>query len=189
MPEAIRMTLPEGADSLRALPVGTAVSVSGPVYTARDATHVRLLADLEREGALPFGLAGQVLFYAGPTPPLAGRPVGAVGPTTAKRMDPWTPALLAAGVVATIGKGPRSDAVRQACAESGAVYLAAIGGAAALLAARVSAVDVVAYPELGTEALMRMYLDAFPVWVAIGADGRDLYATARTEWSSSGETP
>ena len=184
MPEAVRITLPEGADSLRVLPVGTAVSLSGSVYTARDATHVRLVEDVEREGALPFGLGGQVLFYAGPTPPRAGRPAGAVGPTTARRMDPWTPALLAAGIAATIGKGPRSDEVRQACARSRAVYLVAVGGAAALLAARVSAVDVVAYPELGTEALMRMQIDAFPAWVAIDAQGRDLYAAAHAEWAS-----
>ena len=188
MSEAIRITLSEGADSLRALPVGTAVLLSGPVYTARDATHVRLLEDLEREGALPFGLGGQVLFYAGPTPPAAGRPAGAVGPTTAKRMDRWTPVLLAAGIAATIGKGPRSDAVRQACAGSGAVYLATVGGAAALFGARVSAADVVAYPELGTEALTRVQLDAFPAWVAIDAQGTDLFATARADWALR-ETP
>jgi len=189
MSEGVRIDLPADADRLRALVAGTAVSLSGPVFSARDATHARLVADLERDGALPFGLAGQVLFYAGPTPPAAGRPVGAVGPTTAKRMDPWTPSLLAAGIVATIGKGPRSEAVRQACAVHRSVYLAAVGGAAALLATRVRTAEVVAYPDLGTEALVRMELDALPAWVAIDAKGQDIYATARAEWASAGETP
>ena len=189
MPEPVNISLPVDVDVLRALPVGTAVSLSGTVFTARDATHVRLVADLERAGALPYGLSGQVLFYAGPTPPAAGRAAGAVGPTTAKRMDPWTPPLLAAGIAATIGKGPRSQEVRQACAASGAVYLAAVGGAAALLASRVRAVDVVAYPDLGTEALMRMEIEAFPAWIAIDANGGDLYAIAHADWGSAGGTP
>ncbi|HSQ22188.1 MAG TPA: fumarate hydratase C-terminal domain-containing protein [Coriobacteriia bacterium] len=185
MSDAVRITLPVGGETLRALPVVTAVLLSGPVYTARDATHARLAAELEATGSLPYGLAGQVLFYAGPTPPAAGRPAGAVGPTTAKRMDVWTPALLAAGIIATIGKGARSEAVRRACAEHDAVYLAAVGGAAALLARHVTSTVTVAYPELGTEALVRMELDALPVWVAIDAAGRDLYAESRAEWASS----
>ena len=184
MSDAVRITLPVGGETLRALPVGTAVLLSGPVYTARDATHARLAAELEATGSLPYGLAGQVLFYAGPTPPAAGRPAGAVGPTTAKRMDAWTPALLAAGIIATIGKGARSEAVRRACVERGAVYLAAVGGAAALLARHVTSAVTVAYPELGTEALVRMELDGLPVWVAIDAGGRDLYAESRAEWGS-----
>ncbi|MDZ4166732.1 MAG: fumarate hydratase C-terminal domain-containing protein, partial [Coriobacteriia bacterium] len=121
--------------------------------------------------------------YAGPTPPAAGRPVGAVGPTTAKRMDEWTPRLLAAGIVATIGKGARGDSVRRACMTHGAVYLAAVGGAAALLGTHVVAAETVAYPDLGTEALVRMTLKDFPAWVAIDAQGHDLYAAARAEWA------
>jgi len=181
--EAVRIALPADTARLRALPVGTRVLLSGPVFTARDATHERLIAELERDGALPYGLAGQVLFYAGPTPPAAGRPVGSVGPTTAKRMDAWTPRLLAAGIAATIGKGARSEAVRHACVESGAVYLAAVGGAAALLATRVVSAEPVAYPDLGTEALVRMELREFPAWVAIDASGHDLYAEARADWA------
>lgn len=186
MSEAVRIVLPQDVDRLRQLPHGTFVTLSGPVYTARDATHARLVAELDRDGVLPYGLAGQVLFYAGPTPPAAGRPLGAVGPTTAKRMDAWTPRLLAAGIAATIGKGVRSAAVRDACAEYGAVYLAAVGGAAALLATKVRAAEMVAYPELGTEALMRLELEDLPVWVAIDAQGNDLYADARIEWATSG---
>lgn len=183
MSEMTTVRLPDEADVLRGLPAGTQVLLSGPVFTARDATHVRIAAELERDGVLPHGLAGAVLFYAGPTPPAAGRPVGSVGPTTAKRMDAWTPALLEAGIVATIGKGVRSEDVRRACERTGSVYLAAVGGAAALLGTHVLRAETVAYADLGTEALVRMDLDRFPVWVAIDAHGTDLYATARAEWS------
>ncbi|MDY0087029.1 MAG: FumA C-terminus/TtdB family hydratase beta subunit [Coriobacteriia bacterium] len=178
----IEVALPADADVLSGLKSGDEVVLSGPVYTARDATHVRLIAELRRKGELPYGLCGQTIFYAGPTPPAAGRPAGAVGPTTAKRMDAVTPALLDAGIVATIGKGPRSEAVRRACATHGAVYFAAVGGIAALLATHVSSSEVVAYPELGTEALVRLELDRFPVFVAIDARGDDLYLTASLEW-------
>jgi len=180
----VRIALPADTARLRTLSVGTQVLLSGPVFTARDATHERLVAELQRDGALPYGLAGQVLFYAGPTPPAAGRPVGSVGPTTARRMDAWTPALIAAGVVATIGKGARSAAVRDACRAHGAVYLAAVGGVAALLATHVTSAEPVAYDDLGTEALVRMELADFPVWVAIDAEGHDLYAEARAEWAA-----
>jgi fumarate hydratase class I/fumarate hydratase subunit beta len=179
MAEAVRIHLPEEADRLRTLRAGTRVLLSGPVYTARDATHARLVDDLETSGVLPFGLEGQVLFYAGPTPPAAGRPAGAVGPTTAGRMDAWTPRLLEAGIVATIGKGTRSAEVRRACVEHGAVYLATVGGVAALLATRVVSAEPVAYDDLGTEALVRMELDELPAWVALDAAGNDLYEEAR----------
>lgn len=182
MSEAVRIHLPGEAAALQSLSVGDEVLLSGALYTARDATHARLAAELEAAGELPYGLAGNALLYAGPTPPRPGWPAGAVGPTTARRMDAWTPELLRAGVVATVGKGPRSEAVRQACAETGAVYLAAVGGAAALLGARVESAEVVAYPELGTEALMRLAVRDFPAFVAIDARGSDLYATAASEW-------
>lgn len=186
MPETVRVTLPEESAALRALPAGTPVLLSGTVFVARDATHELIAADLARDGALPHGLAGQTLLYAGPTPPAAGRPVGSVGPTTARRMDSWTPALLAAGIVATIGKGARSEEVRRACLAQGAVYLATVGGAAALLATRVRSAETVAYPELGTEALVRMTLEDFPAWVAIDAKGHDLYADSRVIWARGG---
>lgn len=182
MSDPIRICLPAEVSVLRTLTAGTPVLLSGPVYTARDATHVRLVADLDA-GAAPLGLRDQVLFYAGPTPAAAGRPAGAVGPTTAGRMDAWAPRLLAAGVAATIGKGARSAAVHAACVEHGAVYLAAVGGIAALLATRVRSAETVAYPELGAEALVRMELDDFPVWVAIDARGNDLYEMAWAEWA------
>lgn len=180
--EPVRISVPDDSARLRQLPVGTAVLLSGVVYTARDATHVRLVADLEA-GMPPFDLRDQVLFYAGPTPPRAGRPVGSVGPTTASRMDAWTPRLLEAGIAATIGKGSRTPAVREACVTHRAVYLATVGGIAALLATCVRSVDTVAYADLGAEALVRMELEEFPVWVAIDATGADFYDQARAQWA------
>lgn len=183
----IRIQLPVSRATLQGLRAGDEVRLSGPVYTARDAGHERLLAALERDGELPYQLAGQTLFYAGPSPAAAGRPVGAVGPTTAKRMDAATPALLAAGIVATIGKGSRADSVCRACAETGSVYFAPVGGAAALLARHVTAVEPVAWEDLGTEALVRMTLSDFPAFVAIDAQGNDLYASAPREWREQSE--
>ncbi|MHB9003476.1 MAG: FumA C-terminus/TtdB family hydratase beta subunit [Coriobacteriia bacterium] len=180
MTEPIRITLPISREDLAGLHAGDHVLLNGPVFTARDATHARLVQELSETGELPYGLAGQTLFYAGPTPPAVGRPAGAVGPTTAKRMDAWTPDLLAAGIVAVIGKGARSPAVRDAFAAHGAVYFAAVGGAAAFLATRVTAAEPVAYSELGTEALVRMELHEFPALVAIDATGRDLFEIAAT---------
>jgi tartrate/fumarate subfamily iron-sulfur-dependent hydro-lyase beta chain len=182
VPDPIAIELPVSRERLAPLRAGDRVLLSGPVYTARDAGHERLLAALEADGELPFGLAGQTLFYAGPTPPAAGRPVGAVGPTTAKRMDAATPALMRAGIVATIGKGGRADEVRAACVETGGVYFAAVGGAAALLARQVVAAEPVAWDDLGTEALVRMTLVDFPAFVAIDAEGHDLYAEAPAAW-------
>lgn len=187
MAEAIRIELPVSRERLGELRAGDEVRLFGPVYTARDVGHQRLLEALERDGELPFGLCGQVLFYAGPTPPAAGRPLGAVGPTTATRMDFATPRLLRAGIVATIGKGARSEAVRQAHAETGSVYFAAVGGAAALLATCVLSAEPVAWPELGTEALVKLALDGFPAFVAIDAQGCDLYRDAPRQWREEGE--
>lgn len=187
MPRLAEIAFPAPRAALELLHAGDEVLLSGPVFTARDAGHERLLEALAQEGELPHGLVGQTLFYAGPTPPAAGRPVGAVGPTTAARMDAATPALLRAGIVATIGKGARSEEVRRACIETGSVYFAAIGGAAALLARHVTAVEPVAYDELGTEALVRMTLACFPAFVAIDAEGNDLYASAPEMWRAERE--
>jgi tartrate/fumarate subfamily iron-sulfur-dependent hydro-lyase beta chain len=178
----VPVRLPASTTELASLIVGQEVRLTGTVFTARDATHARIVEELERTGELPFGLAGQTLFYAGPTPAVAERPVGAVGPTTARRMDAWTPRLLAAGITATIGKGHRSEAVRRACAEHDTIYFAAVGGAAALLATRVSAAETVAWEDLGTEALVRMEIDDFPAFVAIDSRGGDLYEIAPDAW-------
>jgi fumarate hydratase class I/fumarate hydratase subunit beta len=182
MSDAIRIDLPASREVLSRLRAGDEVTLFGPVFTARDAGHERLLEALAATGELPFGLAGQTLFYAGPTPATTGYPAGSVGPTTAKRMDSATPALLRAGIAAVIGKGARADEVRQAFAETGSVYFAAVGGAAALLGACVTAAEPVAWSELGAEALVRLTLDGFPAFVAIDTTGADLYATAPAAW-------
>jgi tartrate/fumarate subfamily iron-sulfur-dependent hydro-lyase beta chain len=182
MAEPRRIALPASRAALAELTIGDEVRLSGPVFTARDAGHERLIAALEAIGELPFGLAGQTLFYAGPTPAAAGRPFGAIGPTTASRMDAFTPRLLDAGIVATIGKGARSAEVAEACRRTGSVYFAAVGGAAALLARHVQAAEPIAWDDLGTEALRRLTLVDFPAFVAIDTQGRDLYRTAAYEW-------
>lgn len=171
-----RIKLPVSREELSTLSIGENVLLSGPVYTMRDAGHMRALEALRETGELPYDLAGQTLFYAGPTPAAAGRPIGAVGPTTASRMDFATPELFAAGIVAAIGKGARGAAVREACITHESVYFAAVGGAAALLAKCVVSVEPIAWPELGTEALARLEVVDFPVFVAIDTTGADLYA-------------
>lgn len=169
------ITLPLDPDTARSLVAGEACLLSGTMYTLRDAGHIRLLAELEESGSLPYGLEGQTVFYAGPTPPAAGRPFGAIGPTTASRMDFATPALMEAGLAATLGKGVRSAAVHKACIDNGGVYFVATGGAAALLARTIVSAETIAYPELGTEALRRIEVEDFPVFVGIDTQGNDIY--------------
>jgi len=185
--EPIRLDLPASRSALAELRAGDEVRLFGPVYTARDAGHALLLEAIERDGELPFGLAGQTLFYAGPTPATAEYPAGSVGPTTARRMDFAMRAVLDAGIVAVIGKGSRGPEVRDAFTDNGAVYFAAVGGAAALLGTHVTAAEPIAWPELGTEALVRLTLDDFPVFVALDVVGTDLYETAPLEWRTDKE--
>ncbi|WP_165248183.1 FumA C-terminus/TtdB family hydratase beta subunit [Adlercreutzia sp. ZJ141] len=171
----IRLQLPLSKADLAGLRAGQEVLLCGPVYTSRDAGHARILEALRQNGELPFGLAGQTIFYAGPTPVAAGRPLGSVGPTTASRMDFATPALVDAGLIACLGKGKRSLEVVEACRRNGAVYFACVGGIAALLATHVTESQLVAWDDLGTEALRRLQLHDFPCFVAIDTCGRDLY--------------
>lgn len=170
-----RISLPADPAELKSLRAGEHVLLCGPVYTARDAAHKRLVACLEQGQPLPFELAGSAIYYVGPCPAKPGDPVGSCGPTTSVRVDPLTPPLLEAGLKLMIGKGNRSLAVRQAMQRCGAVYLAAIGGAAAVYAAHVSSCEVVAYGDLGTEAVHRMELRDFPAIVAIDAEGGTIY--------------
>ncbi len=184
---ATELVLPPAREALAALRAGEEILLTGPVYAARDATHERLLAELDATGTLPFGLTGQVLYYAGPTPASPSRPAGSIGPTTARRMDAATPRLLAAGIAATIGKGARSEAVRLACVQYGAVYFAAVGGAAALLGSHVRSSRPVAWEDLGTEALVALDLERFPAFVAIDTLGNDLYDEAPKRWRAEAE--
>lgn len=176
MVETKKLTLPLSREDVAGLRAGDALLLSGPIYTARDAGHVRIMEALDQTGELPYGLAGQAIFYAGPTPPSAGRPLGSVGPTTAGRMDFAAPALYRAGVVASIGKGGRSQEVIDACVETGSVYLCCIGGCAALLAKQVVSAQTIAWEDLGTEALRRLEVVDFPCFVAVDTQGNDVYA-------------
>lgn len=173
----IRLTMPFDREELKTLRAGDKVLLTGPLFTLRDAGHIRLLAELDAQGndELPYGLAGQTIFYAGPTPAAAGRPFGAIGPTTASRMDFAAPRLHDAGIVATVGKGVRSKAVKDACIRNGAVYFVAVGGAAAYLAKCITAETVIAYGDLGTEALRRVEVVDFPVFVGVDVLGNDVY--------------
>jgi len=173
-----KLALPLSKTDLAGLKAGDACTLTGALYTLRDAGHVRLLADMaENDGKLPYGLEGQTIFYAGPTPSAAGRPFGAVGPTTAGRMDFAAPALYSAGIVATVGKGHRDQSVARSCKENATVFFVATGGAAALLAKQVTDAETIAYEDLGTEALRRIEVVDFPVFVGIDAQGTDVYDT------------
>lgn len=178
--DAVKLELPLDRSKLADLNAGDACLLTGPLYTLRDAGHIRLLAELDEQGSdeLPYGLAGQAIFYAGPTPAAAGRPFGAIGPTTSSRMDFAAPRLHDAGVVATVGKGVRSQAVKEACKRNGAVYFVTVGGAAAYLAKCVTASETLAYDDLGTEALRRIQVVDFPVFVGVDTKGNDIYELA-----------
>ena len=215
----LKLTMPFDRELLKTLKAGDACLLSGPMYTLRDAGHMRLLDEIGSrdnaagadavdgavespvamdaaiegevpvEGAvageivaeapeLPYGLGGQAIFYAGPTPPAAGRPFGAIGPTTSSRMDFAAPYLYDAGIAATIGKGVRSPEVHEACIRNGAVYFVTVGGAAAYLAKCVTRGETLAYHDLGTEALRLVEVVDLPVFVGIDTEGNDIYELA-----------
>jgi fumarate hydratase subunit beta len=155
---------------------GDSISLSGIIYTARDAAHKRMAEALRTKQPLPFDIQGQTIYYMGPTPTRPGSIIGSCGPTTSGRMDSYTLALLAAGLSAMIGKGERSPEVREAIKKSRAVYFVTFGGAGALLAKTVRAAEVIAYPELGAEAIMRLEVEDFPVIVANDMRGGDLFS-------------
>lgn len=175
MAEPRRIVTPLTDAVVRGLRAGDPVLISGAVYTARDLAHQRLVETLERGARPPFELRGAVIYYVGPSPAKPGMVIGACGPTTSYRMDPYTPKLLSAGVKGMIGKGNRSPEVRRALQEFGAVYFAAVGGAAALLARRVKAARLVAYEDLGPEAVQELTVEDLPVIVVNDCYGADLY--------------
>lgn len=171
----VRLSTPLAAGDLRMLRAGDEVLLSGVVYTARDAAHARFAQALQEGGELPIPLAGQVIYYCGPTPAPPGRPVGSAGPTTASRMDRWAPRLYDLGLAATIGKGRRSARVMEALVRNGAVYFVALGGAGALLSRAVKACRPVAYPELGPEAVFEFVVVDMPLVVGCDSHGGDVY--------------
>ncbi|WP_027182606.1 FumA C-terminus/TtdB family hydratase beta subunit [Oleidesulfovibrio alaskensis] len=175
------LTTPLRSEDVLQLRAGDVVLLSGDIYTARDAAHKRIMEQLDSGGTPPFPTEGAVVYYVGPAPAPPGRPIGSAGPTTSGRMDSYTPRMLALGVRATIGKGKRSDTVRNAMCEHGAVYLGATGGAGALLSQCVLAAEVVAYEELGPEAVRRLTVRDFPLLVINDACGGELYVTPKLD--------
>ncbi len=165
----------EDACSLRA---GDYVYITGTIYTARDAAHKRMYEALANNEELPMKMQNNIIYYMGPSPAREGRPIGSAGPTTASRMDKYAPSLLDMGLKGMIGKGKRSQEVKDAIIRNGAVYFAAVGGAGALLAQRITKSTVIAYDDLGTEAIRELEVENFPVIVVIDSKGNNLYETA-----------
>ncbi|MFQ3548744.1 MAG: Fe-S-containing hydro-lyase [Armatimonadota bacterium] len=180
----IKITTPLNDNIISKLKAGDKVLLSGVVYTARDAAHARLVDLIKKGEKLPIDLDGQVIYYVGPTPAPSGRVIGSAGPTTSGRMDSFTPALLEAGLKATIGKGERNKAVIDSMVKNKAVYFAATGGAAALLADRIKSCGVVAYEDLGCEAIHKLVVEDLPLIVINDIYGRDFYIENRKKYST-----
>ncbi|MDE7176317.1 MAG: Fe-S-containing hydro-lyase [Lachnospiraceae bacterium] len=176
------ITAPIDKETAKELRAGDYVYLTGTIYTARDAAHKRMQEALDKGEALPISMRGNVIYYMGPSPAREGRPIGSAGPTTASRMDKYAPALLDLGLIGMIGKGKRSEAVKKAVVRNGAVYFAAVGGAGALLAGSIKTSEVIAYDDLGTEAIRRLTVENFPAIVVIDSEGQDLYETAVKEY-------
>ena len=166
----------------RKLKAGDYVYITGTIYTARDAAHKRMYDALQKGESLPLDVKNNIIYYMGPAPAREGRPIGSAGPTTASRMDKYAPTLLDMGLVGMIGKGKRTEAVREAIVRNGAVYFAAVGGAGALLSKSIKSSEVIAYEDLGTEAIRKLEVENFPVIVVIDAEGNNLYETAIREY-------
>jgi fumarate hydratase subunit beta len=175
MPRTIELLTPLTDQDVEKLEIGDTVLVNGVIYTARDAAHKRLIDLLEAGQPLPVDLRGQVMFYVGPSPARPGRVIGAAGPTTSYRMDPYAPQLLDLGLKAMIGKGKRSPEVIAAMVANKAVYLGAIGGAGALISQSIKAAEIIAYEDLGPEAIRRLIVENLPTIVINDCRGNDLY--------------
>lgn len=178
----VRVLMPLSDEDVAQLKIGDHVRITGTIYTARDAAHNRLIQTLDAGGEMPIDVRGQLIYYTGPTPARPGRPIGAMGPTTAMRMDPFTPRLLEAGLKATMGKGNRGPEVRAALKQNRAVFFAAVGGAGAMLSQFIKKVEVIAYEDLGTESLKRVEVEDFPAVVMDDCEGRDLLDEGRRQW-------
>ncbi len=167
--------VPIDKETIKDLKIGDMVYITGTIYTARDAAHKRMYDTLASCGELPIDVRGNVIYYMGPSPAREGRPIGSAGPTTSSRMDKYTPQLLNMGLGAMIGKGKRSQEVIDAIVRNGSVYFAAIGGAGALLSKAIVESEVVAYDDLGTEAIRKLRVERFPAIVVIDCEGNNLY--------------
>ncbi len=174
--------LPLTDEAIESLEAGDYVYLSGTVYTARDAAHKRMDEALNEGKDLPISIEGNTIYYMGPSPAREGRPIGSAGPTTASRMDKYAPRLLDLGLKGMIGKGRRSEAVKEAIVRNKAVYFAAVGGAGALLSKAIKSSKVVAYDDLGTEAIRKLTVERFPVIVVIDSKGNNLYDISKSKY-------
>lgn len=177
------ITVPVAKEEIQDLRAGDYVYLTGVIYTARDAAHKRMDEALSERKELPLDIKNQMIYYMGPSPAREGRPIGSAGPTTASRMDKYAPRLLDLGLGGMIGKGKRSQAVRDAIVRNKAVYFAAVGGAGALLSKCIKRADVIAYDDLGTEAIRRLEIEDLPAIVVIDSEGNNLYETAVKEYA------
>ena len=181
----VRINTPVSTEEVRKLKAGDNVLISGVIYTGRDAAHKRLVDLIDKGEELPIDLEGKFIYYVGPAPAKPGHAAGSAGPTTSYRMDPYAPALLDLGLKGMIGKGLRAKEVVDSMKKNGAVYFAAVGGAAALLAKSITKVEVVAYEDLGAEAIHRFHVEDFPAIVVIDSEGNDLYKTEPAKFKIS----
>jgi len=180
--KARKLRAPLSRKTIKSLRAGEWVLLSGVIYTARDHAHRRMLELIQSRKKLPIELKGAIIYYSGPSPKRPGRVIGSAGPTTSSRMDKYTPRLLQLGLAACIGKGERSPEVRDAVKRYSAVYLVTVGGAGAFLSERIKQAEVVAWPELGAEAIHRLVVEDFPCLVAYDSRGQDFFAEARKKF-------
>ncbi|PFG74766.1 FumA C-terminus/TtdB family hydratase beta subunit [Tepidiforma thermophila] len=185
MADSVRLTTPLTDDVIEGLTIGTHVTFTGVIYTARDAAHKRMIELMKRGEPLPIDLRGQVIYYVGPTPPRPGAVIGSAGPTTAMRLDPYTIPMLEAGLKGIIGKGGRGPAVREAIRQHHAVYCIAVGGTGALLNRHIKSAEVVAFEDLGTEAIRRLVVEDFPAIVVNDCHGGDLLEEGKRQYRTS----
>ncbi|MGL5655398.1 MAG: Fe-S-containing hydro-lyase [Fusobacteriaceae bacterium] len=179
----IKVTTPLTIEQTSKLKSGDTVLITGYIYTARDAAHARLVKLLEEGKELPFNVEGQIVYYVGPTPAKPGQVIGSAGPTTSYRMDPYAPTLLDQGLKGMIGKGQRDAGVKSAILRNKAIYFAATGGAAALIAKSIKSAEIIAYEDLGAEAIRKLYVEDFPAVVINDTFGGDLYSEGQTQWN------
>ncbi len=179
----IKITSPLTDETISKLKTGDSVLITGTIYTARDAAHARLVKLIEKGEKLPFDLEGQIIYYVGPTPEKPGQIIGSAGPTTSYRMDSYAPTLLDNGLKGMIGKGKRDLGVKESIIKNKAIYFAAIGGTAALIAKTIKSSEIIAYEDLGAEAIRKLHVEDFPAIVINDIYGNDLYIEGQKEWN------
>ena len=178
----MNITTPISEDVLKNLKAGDNITITGDIYTARDAAHLRMCEALENGKELPFDIKGQIIYYVGPCPSKPGEVIGSCGPTTSYRMDAYAPKLIELGLKGMIGKGLRNNEVKKACLDYGCIYFGAIGGAGALLSRHVKKAEIIAYDDLGTEAIRKLTVEDFPVTVIMDIYGNNLYESGKEKY-------